>query len=97
MATYIVLNVAVLACCLFVCRAWLRRPSKAWLVMLGMLIALTAVFDSAIIAAHIVGYDSTKILGVYVGKAPIEDFLYALLAAVVVPVIWNKSEGRRSV
>jgi lycopene cyclase domain-containing protein len=47
------------------------------------------VFDSLIIAAGIVGYDTAKILGIYIGTAPIEDFMYALLAAVIVPALWK--------
>lgn len=97
MARYLIINLIVLTCCLGVCLRWLKRPSRAWWVMLGVLLLLTAVFDTAIIAAHVVGYDPEKILGVYIGKAPIEDFFYALVAALIVPVIWRRLEGENSV
>lgn len=50
---------------------------------------LTAVFDSIIVWSQIVGYDPEKILGIYVGFAPIEDFFYALLAVIIVPALWK--------
>lgn len=67
----------------------IKKPTKAWWLTLAILLVLTAVFDSLIIWAEIVGYDTQKILGLYVGKAPIEDFFYAVLAVVIVPALWN--------
>ena len=90
MATYVALNVVFLAVVLAVLK-WRRLLvwNRSVIVTLCILIACTAVFDSLIIAAGIVDYDTTKILGIYIGTAPIEDFLYALLAAVVVPALWK--------
>ncbi len=68
---------------------YIKKPTKAWWLTLAILLVLTAVFDSLIIWAGIVGYDTQKILGLYVGKAPIEDFFYAVLAVVIVPALWN--------
>lgn len=73
-----------------------KRPSRAWWITLGALLLLTLVFDNLIIWAGIVGYDTSKILGVFLGYAPLEDFFYALLAVIVVPVFWkrfNKEEA----
>jgi lycopene cyclase domain-containing protein len=50
---------------------------------------MTAVFDSIIVGLSIVSYDPSKILGIFVGFAPIEDFFYALFACLVVPLLWN--------
>lgn len=75
----------------------LQKPTKTWLYMLIALLILTAVFDSLIIWAGIVGYDTAKILGVYIGFAPIEDFFYAILAAVIVPALWNLFGKRAAV
>ncbi len=50
---------------------------------------MTAVFDNVIIGLGIVSYDHTKLLGVFIGSVPIEDFFYALLACLVVPFLWN--------
>lgn len=72
-----------------------RVISRPWWIMLVALLLMTAVFDSLIVSSGIVGYNESKILGVYVGAAPIEDFAYALLAAIVVPDIWNMLGGRR--
>ena len=99
MATYIVLNTVYLVAVLAILK---RRRLLVWnrsvVVTLCILIVCTAVFDSLIIAAGIVDYDTTKILGIYIGTAPIEDFMYALLAAVIVPALWKGfgSYGRKS-
>lgn len=90
MATYIILNIVFLAVVLVLLRVKLHRPSKAWYVTLWSLLILTAVFDSIIVALHIVDYDPEKILGILIGYAPVEDFFYAILAAVVVPILWNR-------
>ena len=49
-----------------------------------VLLLLTAVFDNFIVGLGIVGYDETKLSGIKVLFAPIEDFGYAL---VVVPLV----------
>lgn len=94
---YLLLNCAVLAAVgavLLLTRAFV--VNRAVLLTLCILIVTTAVFDSIIIAAGIVGYDTSKLLGIYIGHAPIEDFFYAVLACVVVPAVWeiNKGESR---
>ena len=63
--------------------------SKAVIVTLVVLIITTALFDSLIIAAGIVAYDTTKILGWYIGRAPIEDFAYAIFAGIAMPTLWH--------
>jgi lycopene cyclase domain-containing protein len=90
MATYIVLNTVYLVGILAILK-WrgLLVWNRSVLVTLGILTVCTAVFDSLIIAAGIVDYDTTKILGMYIGTAPIEDFMYALLAAAIVPALWK--------
>ena len=47
------------------------------------------------IAADLYVFDPDKILGVYVWGAPLEDFAYAIAAAVGMPVLWVRSCGRR--
>ena len=90
MATYIVLNTVYLVTVLAILK---RRGLLVWnrsvLVTLCIMIVCTAIFDSLIITAGIVDYDTTKILGMYIGTAPIEDFMYALLAVVIVPALWK--------
>ena len=58
----------------------IRRDSIA----LAILMLMTAVFDNLIILAKIVSYDESKISGVKLFVAPIEDFAYTL---VLVPLI----------
>lgn len=88
--TYLILNVVFLACIVFLLVQSYKKPSKVWWITLVVLLALTLIFDNVIIAAGIVGYDSSKLLGIYLGTAPIEDFFYAVLAVIIVPVLWNK-------
>ena len=57
-------------------------------VAIPMLI-ITALFDNLIILAGIVEYDTSKIYGVYVGVAPVEDFAYTVVAVLLVPAIWK--------
>ena len=64
--------------------------TKKFLVMLAALLVLTAVFDSLIVGLDLVSYNLAHILGIYVGKAPIEDFSYTLTAAIVVPLLWEQ-------
>lgn len=73
----------------------IQKTTKAWWITFALLLLLTAVFDSIIIWAKIVGYDPDKILGVYIGFAPIEDFFYAILAVIIVPALWNLFEPKK--
>ena len=57
--------------------------------MLWMLL-VTLVFDNIIIGLEIVGYDKTKISGILLGLAPIEDFAYTVVAVLAVSIIWRK-------
>lgn len=56
---------------------------------------LTAIFDSLIIALSIVDYDSSKILGINILNAPIEDFAYTIAAVILVPSLWTYLDGKR--
>ena len=89
--TYLILNVVFLAIIVFLLVQTYTRPSKAWYITVAILLALTLVFDNVIIIAGIVGYDPAKLLGIYLGKAPIEDFFYAILAVIIVPVLWKRA------
>lgn len=58
-------------------------------VPIAVLLVNTAIFDNLIIAAGLVAYDETRILGIRIGLAPIEDFLYAIAAVMVVASFWH--------
>lgn len=92
--TYLLVNLVFLACILVLLAPSIKKPSKAWWLMFAVLMLLTAVFDSLIVWAGIVGYDASKILGIYVGFAPIEDFFYAILAACIVPLFWKRFDAQ---
>ena len=94
--TNIVLNVAVLVVLLAVSWPTLRRL-RGWPVVWTVvhLCVLTAVFDTLMIAADLYVYAPDKILGVYILGAPLEDFAYAIAAAVGMPVLWTVLGRRR--
>ena len=97
--TYWLLNaiflaaVAAVALAAVVSRRNLRWRSTG-LVLVAVLV-LTAVFDNLMIAVGLVGYDASKISGVLVGVAPLEDFAYALAAVVLLPSLWALTGRRR--
>jgi len=93
--TYIIINLIFLVCVAVLFSQHLIKPTKVWWLTLVILTLLTAVFDSIIIWAGIVGYDTQKILGIYVGLAPIEDFFYAILAVILVPTLWKMFESKK--
>lgn len=96
MATYLILNLLfiaiVLTILLFKQSLYLSKTS---LITLIVLLVSTAVFDSLIINAGIVGYDSAKNLGIRIGSAPIEDFFYAIMATILIPSTWHYLGKRR--
>ncbi len=55
---------------------------------------LTLIFDNLIIGTGIVAYNDELFLGVKLGLAPIEDFLYTLAAILLIPACWNLLEKR---
>jgi lycopene cyclase domain-containing protein len=71
--------------------ALIRRPRRPWLailITLGILLLVTAVFDNVMIGVGLVGYDRALISGAFIGVAPLEDFAYAIAAAVLLPSLW---------
>ncbi len=94
MASYIVLNIAIIMVVFAV--AFVLDGKKIWspprLMALAALWILTAIFDNLIIISGIVAYDPDTLLGLYVWRAPIEDFAYTIAAVLLVPAVWNKQE-----
>lgn len=91
--TYVLLNLAVMVIvvgAIVLLSDWQALRAKPIFYTLGITIVLTAIFDSLIIALGLVTYDSAKILGVYIGKAPIEDFAYTIVMVVLIPVLWKR-------
>lgn len=90
MATYLILNILFIVFVLVVLRVRPGWPRKRLVYTAAALLLLTLVFDNLIISMAIVDYDPAKILGITLGEAPIEDFMYAVLAVIIVPVLWGK-------
>ena len=69
-----------------------------WLLAVGgglvVLLLMTALFDNIMIGIGLVGYDPALISGAFVGIAPLEDFAYAIAAAVLLPSLWVLLERR---
>jgi small toxic polypeptide LdrA/B/C/D len=66
-----------------------RRHGAALLICVVAVFALTAVFDSVMIAARLFSYTRASLLGWHIGLAPIEDFAYPLAAALLCTGLWN--------
>jgi lycopene cyclase domain-containing protein len=69
--------------------------ANRWLVHWGTicytlvaLLLMTAVFDNFIVGSGVVAYDPALLSGVFIGFAPIEDFAYTLVAALLIPLTW---------
>lgn len=97
--TYWLLNVPFLAAVALVAIAAVAaRRAPRWravgLTAIVLLLA-TAVFDNVLVATGIVGYDASRISGVLVGVAPLEDFAYAVAAVVLLPSLWSLLGGSR--
>lgn len=94
--TNALLNVSVLVVLGVVVAPVLRRLRPGPLVGGALLlVVLTVVFDTLMIAADLYVFDPDRILGVYVWGAPVEDFAYALAASAVMPALWTWLGRRR--
>lgn len=71
--------------------AVLRRPDRSWWLATGLtavvMMMLTAVFDSLMIAADLFRFDENQLTGIYIGLAPIEDFTWPLAAVALISAI----------
>jgi lycopene cyclase domain-containing protein len=76
-------------------RAARRRRLLALGISAVLLFALTAVFDSVMIAAGLFGYSDGTRLGPTVGLAPVEDFAYPLATLLLVPAVFSIALRRR--
>ncbi|RZS66580.1 lycopene cyclase domain-containing protein [Agromyces ramosus] len=74
-----------------------RQRRRRWIatgLAAALLLVLTGVFDSVMIAAGLFDYAEGTRLGPTVGLAPIEDFAYPIAAVLLVPAVWTLARGR---
>lgn len=77
--TYLILNsyyLGILVVFYLVSGAW--RNFGLHLHTFAAMLVGTAIFDNAIIGFGLVAYDESKISGIKIGLAPIEDFAYSI-------------------
>lgn len=93
--TYWLLNLAflvpagVLAIVAFARASERGRFLRSLGITLGFVLVLTAIFDNLMIGVGLVAYDAKHLSGLFIGLAPVEDFAYAVFAAVVLPSLWS--------
>ncbi len=69
-----------------------RPPARWWAAttaVLAVLLVLTAVFDSLMIAVDLFRFDEAQLLGVRLGQAPLEDFAWPLASVLALPALWE--------
>lgn len=93
MTTYALLNVifllAIGAGLLLFTR---QKPKRALWYTFVIVLIMTALFDSIFIIFGLFEYNPDIILGVYIWKAPIEDFAYAVASVALVGLLWEYYE-----
>jgi len=99
--TYLLLGIPFLAVTLTVTLLSATRPhfGRRMAASAGaalVLIALTAVFDNVMIAAGLFTYPEEHLIGVRIGLAPIEDFMYPLCAGFLVPAVFALTRRSRA-
>lgn len=62
-----------------------------------ILVALTAVFDNAMIALDLFSYPPEHLSGLRIGLAPLEDFAYPVCGAFAVPAVFTLLSSRKAV
>ena len=87
--TYLIVNIVFIGIVLFLFAKSFQKPTPAWWITLAALLILTLIFDNLAIWAGMFHYAPEKILGIHIGLAPVEDFFYALLAALLIPTLWR--------
>jgi small toxic polypeptide LdrA/B/C/D len=85
-AVFVVVAVVVTAV------AWRRAPRghvPAMLITAAVLVVLTALFDTVMIATGLFAYSDAHLSGPRIGLAPIEDFAYPIAGVLLLAGLWN--------
>jgi lycopene cyclase domain-containing protein len=89
MFTYLLMICAFAAATtLLLLRVVRRIEARAAWFTIAVVCATTLIFDNIMVGVGLVAYDPTKILGIRVPFAPVEDFGYAVVGSVLIPAIW---------
>lgn len=97
MTTYAALNMFFLATIGIGLLVYTRqKPRPILWVTLGILLLMTAVFDSLFILLGLFEYNPASILGVFVWRAPIEDFAYTVASVGIVGMLWEMLEAKNT-
>ncbi|HLR44585.1 MAG TPA: lycopene cyclase domain-containing protein [Brevibacterium sp.] len=84
-APFFLVAVAVFGVALLLRRVTLRRAVPQILFTAIVLCVLTAIFDSLMIYSGLFDYAEESLVGIRIGLAPLEDFAYPLVAAILLP------------
>ena len=76
-------------------RSGARVSYRALWIAVAVMMALTAIFDNAIIGFGLVAYDDALISGLRIGVAPLEDFAYTVAALLIIPALWHALVPRK--
>lgn len=88
--TYLAMSMALVGVAAIAAVLLRRYWSGSTLAVSGILLfVMTAIFDNLIIGTGIVAYDASKISGLMIWLAPIEDFSYTLAGLLILPGFWN--------
>ncbi|MGO3289395.1 lycopene cyclase domain-containing protein [Brachybacterium sp. AOP42-C2-15] len=70
----------------------LRRPGCRWWLLTGatiaVLLVMTVLFDSLMIAVDLFRFEESLLLGPRIGLAPVEDLAWPLAAGLLLPSLW---------
>lgn len=79
-----------------------RRLGARWWAATGLtitvLLVLTVVFDSLMIAADLFRFDDESLVGLRLWQAPVEDLAWPVAAGLLLPSLWElgrREEARR--
>ncbi|WP_277207756.1 lycopene cyclase domain-containing protein [Isoptericola croceus] len=100
--TYALLAVVVVAASLVIAvvAAAVRGLGARWWATVGataaVLVVLTIVFDSLMIAADLFRYGDDALLGAAIWLTPVEDLAWPVVAALLLPSLWALATPREA-
>jgi small toxic polypeptide LdrA/B/C/D len=93
--TYVIVDICFAILVILLIGFRIPIPRKLWIFIVIILFILTIFFDSILIRLNVFNYSASKILGIHIGDAPIEDLFYPLIATIVIPILWQKADRKK--